>query len=629
MGVTRMSLGADVYGIVFEKGEIVCREGDPGDTMYIIQSGAVKISRNREGEEMVLAILEQGEFFGEMALVDQQPRSATVSTMSRTRLLPLTRTSFLQRTSRDPGISLHLIKILGERINRTLSLLRSKINESLSEGGDGNQEFDSAPLAQSENDPQDFLISPPEKMASAGVGNLREEGLAYGPRLQVPYGWLPSEQQGRWYEPDQVIFQAGDPCEAMYLILQGSVETRQHLEGKEILASRLEPGDLFGEVALLTDQPHTTTALSKERTCLVPIRIDQLFEEIKVNSELVLHIVKLLILRLRSILAALAAPEQSVILGRQCLPPLLRPKGRISCAVVPLSSCGGCSAALLDDQEEIGKLLEKVNITYCPMLLDECELGEVDVVLVEGVARVKEDEEKLIEARQKARFLVAWGTCAAFGGIPAMANRFELEELLQESYGESLDPFAYYLSGTRGVQRFMYQAREFGLLRLAHPVDHLVRVDYYLPGCPPPMRILIPLIAELTGNPMEKGGSVICAECGRKPKRPEEISEVGLDPQICFLSQGIVCFGSLTKGGCGGVCPRGGLPCWGCRGPAGGVVKKIREGQTYNDIMLKILRQRSQMEDERLKPIIRFFSTQANNALNFPHILRNDVARIK
>jgi F420-non-reducing hydrogenase small subunit len=629
MGVIRMSLGADVYGIVFEKGEIVCREDDPGDTMYIIQSGAVKISRDREGEEVVLAILEPGEFFGEMALLDRQPRSATVSTMSRTRLLPLTRTSFLERTSQDPDISLHLIKILGQRINQTLSLLRSKINESLSEDGDRSEEFDNAPLPLSENDPQDFLISPPDKMVSPGAGILREEGAVYGPRLQVPYGWVLSEQQGRWYEPDQVIFQAGDPCETMHMILHGAVETRQHLEGKEILVRRLEPGDFLGEVALLTGQPHTTIALAKERTCLVAIRIEQLFEEIKANSDLVLHIVKLLILRLRSILAALAAPDQSVTLGRQCLPPLLRPKGRISCAVVPLSSCGGCSAALLDDQQEIGKLLEKVDITYCPMLLDECELGEVDVALVEGVARVKEDEEKLIEAREKCRFLVAWGTCAAFGGIPAMANRFELEELLQESYGESLDPFAYYLSGTKGVQRFMYQAREFGLLRLAHPVDHLVRVDYYLPGCPPPMRILVPLIADLTGNPTNKPCSVICAECGRKPKRLKGGSDGPLDSQTCFLSQGIVCFGSLTKGGCGAACPRGGLPCWGCRGPAGGVVKKIREGETYNEIMLKILRQRSQMEEERLQPIIRFFSTHANNALNLPHILRNDLARIK
>jgi F420-non-reducing hydrogenase small subunit len=629
MEVTRMSLGADVYGIVFEKGEIVCREGDPGDTMYIIQSGAVKISRNREGEEVVLAILEPGEFFVEMALIDRQPRSATVSTMSRTRLLPLTRTSFLERTSQDPGISLHLIKILGQRINRTLSLLRNKIHESLSEGGDGNQDLDIGPLPQSENDPQDFLVSQKDQIAGARVGSLREEGLPYEPRLQVPYSWLLSDQQGLWYEPDQVIFQAGEPCEAMYMVLHGSVETRQHLEGKEILVRRLETGDFFGEVALLTGQPHTTTAFSKERTCLVPIRIDQLFEEIKANSELVLHIVKLLILRLRSILAALAAPEQSVTLGRQCLPPLLKPKGRISCAVVSLSSCGGCSAALLDDQQELGKLLEKVQITYCPMLLDECELSEVDVVLVEGVARVKEDEEKLIEARQKCRFLVAWGTCAAFGGIPAMANRFELEDLLQESYGESLDPFAYYLSGTRGVQRFMYQAREFGLLRLAHPVDHFVRADYYLPGCPPPMGILTPWIADLTGDPMENHNSVICAECGRKPKRLGEKSGDRGEANTCFLSQGIVCFGSLTKGGCKAACPRGGLPCWGCRGPAGGVVKKIRQGETYNEIMLKILRQRSQMEEERLKPIIRFFSTQANNALNFPHILRNDLARIK
>jgi F420-non-reducing hydrogenase small subunit len=297
--------------------------------------------------------------------------------------------------------------------------------------------------------------------------------------------------------------------------------------------------------------------------------------------------------------------------------------------VVPLSSCGGCSAALLNDQQELGKLLEKVNITYCPMLLDECELSAVDVILAEGVARVKEDEEKLIEARQKCRYLVAWGTCATFGGIPAMANRFELEDLLQESYGESLDAFSYYLSGTKGVQKSLYQAKEFGLLRLAHPVDHVVRTDYYLPGCPPPMGVLIPWIADLMGEPMKPAPAVICAECGRKPKRPEAKTENWPDPSTCFLSQGIVCFGSITKGGCGATCTRGGLPCWGCRGPASAIVKKVKEGETYNEIMLKILRQRSQMEEEQLQPIIRLFSTQANNALNFPYLIRNDLARIK
>ena len=208
------------------------------------------------------------------------------------------------------------------------------------------------------------------------------------------------------------------------------------------------------------------------------------------------------------------------------------------------------------------------------MLMDQSELNEVDVALIDGVIRVKEDEEKIKEARGKCRFLVAWGTCAAFGGIPAIANLFELEELIEASYGESQDPLGYYLSGNRGVQRFMYQAQEFGLLRRAYPAAHVVRVDYYLPGCPPPVNLLTRLVGDLTGaGSTLEPRSIICAECHRKPKKVDleafKVFPKGVvDPHLCFLSQGTVCLGTLTKGGCGAICTRGGLPCWGCRGPA-------------------------------------------------------------
>ncbi|MGA9538568.1 MAG: hypothetical protein WBR24_21910, partial [Desulfobacterales bacterium] len=54
----------------------------------------------------------------------------------------------------------------------------------------------------------------------------------------------------------------------------------------------------------------------------------------------------------------------------------------------------------------------------------------------------------LTEVRRKSRFLIAWGTCAAFAGLPALANAFELEELIEETYGQSIDPFSYYLRGS-------------------------------------------------------------------------------------------------------------------------------------------------------------------------------------
>ena len=154
------------------------------------------------------------------------------------------------------------------------------------------------------------------------------------------------------------------------------------------------------------------------------------------------------------------------------------------------------------------------------MLMDQSELTEVDVALIDGIIRVKEDEEKVKEAREKCRFLVAWGTCAAFGGIPAIANLFELEELVEASYGESQDPLGYYLSGSPGAQRFMYQAQEFGLLRRAYPAAHVVRVDYYLPGCPPPVNLLTRLVEDLTGaGSAPEPRPIICAECHRKPKK--------------------------------------------------------------------------------------------------------------
>ena len=434
-----------------------------------------------------------------------------------------------------------------------------------------------------------------------------EEGKGTLAFLDLISADLASGQQCFIYEYGQPIFRQDDPCSSMHLILQGSVEIRQEREGMEVFVARLEPPDFFGEVALLTGLPHATTALAAERTCLLPVSIEQLLNEVRSNIELALYLVRSLILRLRRTLQALADLEKSVSVLRLSLPPLLKKKEPISLAVVSLSSCGGCSAALLDNQAELEKLLDQANVVYCPMLMDQSELKEVDVALIDGVIRVKEDEEKIKEARGKCRFLVAWGTCAAFGGIPAIANLFELEELIDASYGESQDPLGYYLSGNRGVQRFMYQAQEFGLLRRAYPAAHVVRVDYYLPGCPPPVNLLTRLVGDLTGaGSTLEPRSIICAECHRKPKKADldafKVFPKGVvDPHLCFLSQGTVCLGTLTKGGCGAICTRGGLPCWGCRGPAATVLKKMTEGDTYQEVILNALKQRSRLSEEEFE----------------------------
>ena len=128
-----MDLGEELYGVVYERGEVVCRQGEKGDSFFIIQSGAVEVSRKDKDGDLVLALLEQGDFFGEMVLVDDYYRSATVKAIRKTRLLPLNKENFMVKLREDPGVSLHLIRSIARRIENTRKILRNKIeaDESL------------------------------------------------------------------------------------------------------------------------------------------------------------------------------------------------------------------------------------------------------------------------------------------------------------------------------------------------------------------------------------------------------------------------------------------------------------------------------------------------------------------
>ena len=115
----------DLFGSIYKKGDVIFEQDSPGDTLYIIQSGAVEISRLRDGGKIVIALMGQGEFFGEMALIDDRPRSATATALSRTRLLPIHKDSFIDRAKNDPSVIIQLIKSLCQRIVRTNNLLRT------------------------------------------------------------------------------------------------------------------------------------------------------------------------------------------------------------------------------------------------------------------------------------------------------------------------------------------------------------------------------------------------------------------------------------------------------------------------------------------------------------------------
>ncbi len=104
----------------YPKDSIIVEEGLPGDYMYVIQDGRVKVTKaSEDGREKIMNIFDEGDFFGEMALLDRLPRSASVKTLEPTLLLALSRRDFLALLSRSPDLSLCVIRELTRRLRDT------------------------------------------------------------------------------------------------------------------------------------------------------------------------------------------------------------------------------------------------------------------------------------------------------------------------------------------------------------------------------------------------------------------------------------------------------------------------------------------------------------------------------
>lgn len=103
-------------GRLYQDGEIIVREGDPGDCMYVVQKGRVDVVANSGGDEVVLRSLGRNDFFGEMALFERDVRTSTARAVGQARILTVDRRTFLRGISEDPSLALRMVKIMSHRI---------------------------------------------------------------------------------------------------------------------------------------------------------------------------------------------------------------------------------------------------------------------------------------------------------------------------------------------------------------------------------------------------------------------------------------------------------------------------------------------------------------------------------
>ncbi len=262
--------------------------------------------------------------------------------------------------------------------------------------------------------------------------------------------------------------------------------------------------------------------------------------------------------------------------------------GKLKVGMYWASSCGGCDISLLEIGARILDLIQIADVAFWPCAADfkykdvaGYPDGYLDVCFYNGGIRNSEQEEVARLLRQKCKTLIAYGTCAGDGGIPALANLTAPEAIFDAAYhhNPSIDnpdavaprPEVETAVGKLHIPRF-YPA----VLRLSDVVE----VDYVLPGCPPQAdRVWEAIQAVVTGAVPARnkgvrvgcGDKTVCDECSRekrllKIKQFRRQHEFRPEPGWCLLEQGVLCMGPATRSGCGALCLKADMRCEGCYG---------------------------------------------------------------
>jgi coenzyme F420-reducing hydrogenase gamma subunit len=203
--------------------------------------------------------------------------------------------------------------------------------------------------------------------------------------------------------------------------------------------------------------------------------------------------------------------------------------------VVKLASCDGCQLTLLDLEDELLAIAERVDIVEFAEATSNRSSGPFDILFVEGSVSTPEQADEIIKLRAATTTLVTIGACATSGGIQALRNWADHDAVRSLVY-----PDPSYVES----------------LATATPVADHVSVDAELRGCPiAPAQLREFIGAVLVGRRPMLPDEAVCAECKRR----------GI---VCLaVADGVTCLGPVTRTGCGALCPAFGRGCYGCFGP--------------------------------------------------------------
>lgn len=167
------------------------------------------------------------------------------------------------------------------------------------------------------------------------------------------------------------------------------------------------------------------------------------------------------------------------------------PRTKVKVATVWLDGCSGCHMSFLDMDERLLALGERIDLVYSPLVDFKIYPEHVDLALVEGAVSSVEDEHKIQLIRNRTKFLIAMGDCAVTGNVPSMRNPFGKKQILDRAYRENV-----------AIQPQIPCLIVPTLIDTVRPVHEFVKVDMYLPGCPPSANTFYTVLSELLDGRM-------------------------------------------------------------------------------------------------------------------------------
>ncbi|MGA3345698.1 MAG: oxidoreductase [Terracidiphilus sp.] len=166
---------------------------------------------------------------------------------------------------------------------------------------------------------------------------------------------------------------------------------------------------------------------------------------------------------------------------------------KLKVATVWLDGCSGCHMSFLDMDERLLQLAELIDVVYSPIVDAKVFPDQVDISLVEGAVASVDDEAKIKKVRAHSKMLIAMGDCAVAGKVPSMRNPIGPEAILDRAYIENAD-----------LQKQIPCVVVPKLLKIVRPIHEFVKVDVFLPGCPPSADTFhTALVALVTGAPLD------------------------------------------------------------------------------------------------------------------------------